>query len=126
MNKKLGFTIVELLVVSTILALLAAMGMVSYASASRNSRNAKRQSDLEQVRAAMELYRSDNSAYPSDTDFVGLVQTLQDDQYITSNISDPKPAPYTQYSLNLPGACTNYQLCAELEPNAQAHCVCNP
>lgn len=59
-----GFTLLELLVTATLIAVLTIIGIVSYASVNKRSRDAKRRSDLEQMRSALEMYRSDNSQYP--------------------------------------------------------------
>ena len=63
-KKQKGFTMVELLVVVTIIAVLTAVGAVSYGSTAKKSRDAKRTSDIEAIRTALELYRSDEGEYP--------------------------------------------------------------
>lgn len=60
-----GFTLLELLVTVTIIAVLTVIGVVSFAQVNKRSRDVKRKSDLEQIRSALEMYRSDNGAYPS-------------------------------------------------------------
>lgn len=62
--KKRGFTLIEILVAATLIALLASIGIVSYASVTKRSRDSKRKSDVEQLRTALEMYRADYSAYP--------------------------------------------------------------
>jgi prepilin-type N-terminal cleavage/methylation domain-containing protein len=59
-----GFTLVELLVVIAIIGLLSTLAVVSLNSARTKARDARRQSDLKQVSTAMELYNSENNAYP--------------------------------------------------------------
>jgi len=133
-KKKKGFTLVEMLVAATIAALLAAVGLVSYRTANRNARDARRKADLEQVRAAMELARIDNGAYPSGSNFVSVVGGLVSDGYLSNaNIEDPRNVlPYV-YTFKSPpggecGAPKSYSLCAELEndPDDSTYCVCNP
>lgn len=62
--KKHGFTLIEILVAATLIALLASVGIVSYSSVTRRSRDSKRKSDIEQLRTALEMYRADYSSYP--------------------------------------------------------------
>ena len=46
-----GFTLIEVLVAATILAVLAAGAIVSYTSVNQKSRDSRRMSDVEQVRS---------------------------------------------------------------------------
>ncbi|NCS87105.1 MAG: prepilin-type N-terminal cleavage/methylation domain-containing protein, partial [Candidatus Pacebacteria bacterium] len=64
-NKKKGFTLIELLVVATIITILSAIGLVSFVNAGKGARDAKRKADLETVRQALVLRRSDLGNYPS-------------------------------------------------------------
>src|SRR3989344_808495 len=59
-----GFTLIELLIVITIIGILMALAIASYAKARASARDAKRQSDLEQIRSALEIYRADHGFYP--------------------------------------------------------------
>lgn len=60
-----GFTLMELLVVMGIIVLLMGVGIVSYTSTNKKARDAKRKADIESIRSALELYRSDQGRYPS-------------------------------------------------------------
>lgn len=60
-----AFTLVELLVVIAIIGLLSSVAVVALSGAGVNARNAKRKADLVQISKALELYYSDNGAYPS-------------------------------------------------------------
>ena len=64
MNKK-GFTLIELLVVIAIIGLLSTLAVVALGSARVKARDSKRVSDLKQVQTALELYYTDNNAYPA-------------------------------------------------------------
>ena len=64
--KEKGFTFVEIMVTAAIIAVLAAVGMVSYANANKKVRDGRRKADLEQIRVALEMYKSDSAVYPDD------------------------------------------------------------
>lgn len=63
-NKK-GFTLIELLVVIAIIGLLSTLAVVALSSARTRARDSKRVADMKQLQTAMELYYSDNAAYPT-------------------------------------------------------------
>jgi len=122
-TKTFGFTLVEILVVATIVALLAAGGVVSYSQFGKQSRDARRKADIEQVRAALEMYKSNNvsSSYPTaalglDTLVTGTIK------YLNAIPLDPKTnATYITYT-PLPNGCngsttvcTNYTLTGALD-----------
>lgn len=63
MNKK-GFTLIELLVVIAIIGLLSTLAVVALGSARTKARDSKRLGDLRQLQTALELYYTDQNAYP--------------------------------------------------------------
>lgn len=63
--KKFGFTLIELLVVIAIIAILISVGAVSYTRSLKISRDSKRKTDVEQIRQALETYRSELGIYPA-------------------------------------------------------------
>jgi len=105
MKNKKGFTLVELLVVMTIIMVLTVVGMINYGNANKKSRDAKRKSDLESVRVALEMYRQDNGSYPADED------VLVDD-YIKELPEDPQ-FPTKSYTYVI--SDYEYTLSADLE-----------
>ncbi|MBI2404699.1 prepilin-type N-terminal cleavage/methylation domain-containing protein [Candidatus Gottesmanbacteria bacterium] len=118
---KKGFTLIEVLVVATIIGVLTAVAVTSYTSVNKRSRDSKRRSDLEQLRSALEMYRSDNSYYPpvDVTGFgnVGDLTSYLVPSYMPGIPSDPSTTQaYYYYATNQSG--TNYYgycLCAKLE-----------
>lgn len=64
--KRSGFTLIEILVTVTIIAVLLSIAAVSYRSINQRSRDARRKSDVEQLRSSLEMYRTDNGSYPTD------------------------------------------------------------
>ena len=63
--RKLGFTMVELILVISIIGVLATIAVTSYSEARQQARDDIRISQLEQLRMAIELYKSENGVYPS-------------------------------------------------------------
>jgi prepilin-type N-terminal cleavage/methylation domain-containing protein len=63
-NKKQGFTLIELMVVIAIISLLTSITLVALNSSRGKGRDAARRHNLQQVQLAIELYFSDNNAYP--------------------------------------------------------------
>jgi prepilin-type N-terminal cleavage/methylation domain-containing protein len=62
---KLGFTLIELMVVIMILGILATIGLVIFSSAQVRGRDAQRKSDLKQISSALEIYYNDYETYPA-------------------------------------------------------------
>lgn len=60
-----GFTVVELMVVVSIIGILSTVTYASFSQAQKKSRIAKRVSDLKQMQVALEYYYAVNKSYPS-------------------------------------------------------------
>lgn len=60
-----GFTLVELLVTITIIGILASIGLNTFTSAQKKSRDAKRKAYLRQITDALEAYHNDKNEYPA-------------------------------------------------------------
>lgn len=93
MRKQRGFTFIELLVVVTISALLMGAAMVGYSSITRRSRDTRRRTDIETIRAALELYRSENGSYPLSVNEGGTIGTGEV-TYLNPVPGDPKDGSY--------------------------------
>ena len=63
-----GFTLIELLVVIAIIGLLSTLAVVALGTARSKARDAKRIADVKSVQNALEMYFSDQNAYPTTTD----------------------------------------------------------
>lgn len=69
MKRNRGFTLIELLVVMSIIALLLTIGLSFYGNAQRATRDAKRRGDLDAIRKALEIYRTERGNYAIATTF---------------------------------------------------------
>lgn len=95
-----GFTLVELLVVISIIAILASVVTVNVSSSRQKARDAKRTADLLAVQSALELYYADNKSYPSAADFKKIKDIVELNTYLTTMPQDPlvsKPDFVYQY-----------------------------
>jgi len=109
MKIKKGFTLFELLVSISIIALLVAIASVSYGAAQRKARDSRRTEDLNGIQKALEQYYSSNAySYPlaSGGVPVGIAPT-----YLQNWPKDPKTSLDYTY---VPGAGT-YCVCIALE-----------
>lgn len=66
-----GFTIIELLVVISIISLLSSITLVSVNNARIKARDTKRLADLRQLQTALEIYFDTHSSYPPQPDTSG-------------------------------------------------------
>jgi len=60
-----GFTLFELLVTISIIAVLTAVAVVSYGGLNKKTRDSRRMADLEKIRISLEAARQIGSTYPS-------------------------------------------------------------
>lgn len=121
-----GFTLIELLVAATIIAVLTTIGIVSFRSTNLRARDGKRKADLEQVRAALELYRSDDSAgagkYPAGN-FSAMTTTVKAAKYLSDPLpQDPRNDASSGYiyTYSTPANTATYCLCGRLETTPAA------
>ncbi len=63
-KQKRGFTLVELMVVISVIGILASIVYANFGSARGGARDDIRKSSLEEVRLALELYKAQNGSYP--------------------------------------------------------------
>lgn len=130
-----GFTLVELLIVITIIAILSAFGLINYLEVLKQGRDTKRQSDLKTIQSALEQYHADNHFYPDDITFGSPLTsnigrslpsaTPTPKIYLRTVPSDPQQPPNYCYKA-LPDSpvvcdnepdrkCVSYELFAKLE-----------
>jgi general secretion pathway protein G len=77
-----GFTLVELLIVISLISILAAMGLVQYRNSVVASKEAVLHTDLFRMRDAIDQYYADKGKYPSSLDSLvseGYLRKLPED-----------------------------------------------
>lgn len=101
-----GFSLIELLVVISIMALLMALAAVSFSSAQRKGRDAKRRADMQAIQKGFEQYFADNNTYAACNTMGGSVT------YFPAGLpSDPSPSQSYSSSCSVSAYC----YCARLE-----------
>ena len=108
-----SFTLIEILVVITLVGLISAGISASYSQFLKQSRDARRKSDVENVRAALEMYRSNDPSgyYPN-----ALSTLVGPTVYIKEIPKDPKSnLIYPTYTPTCTIGCTTYTLKATLD-----------
>ena len=78
-----GFTMIELLVVMTLIVILATMGMTQYKTSQVYAREAVLKEDLFRMRDAIDQYYADKGQYPS------TIDALVSDGYLRKVPEDP-------------------------------------
>ena len=64
LNALRGFSLIEMLVVITIISILLASGTYSYTSSQKKGRDGRRKAELKSVQQALEIYYQQNGQYP--------------------------------------------------------------
>src|SRR5687767_8611562 len=78
-----GFTLIELMVVMTVIVVLASMGMVGYRNSVRRAEEAVLKENLFRMRDAMDQFYADKNKWPSD------LSELVSEGYIREIPEDP-------------------------------------
>lgn len=132
----LGFTLIELLIVMAIIGILSTISLFALQGTRESARDARRKADLETIRSALELYRSDCHEYVTqatveDVDTVFGTQLSDGDGsctgangnvYLEEISTDPASDREYRY-FSETGA--SYILCAGLEDDALAAVDCD-
>lgn len=121
--KQKGFTLIELLVVIAIIGILAGFIIASFNSAQEKARDSQRKSDLDALKKALELAKTDSKGgayYPAD-----LTPANLEPNYILKIPTDPAKTDcgqgvgnycYYRYPTGcVADQCTSYRLIARLE-----------
>ena len=87
----IGFTLVELLVVISVIGILASIVLVSFTGSQKQARDTQRKSDVKQYQLALENFANKGSGlYPRRNSSVSADTTLCADLGLTTCPSDPR------------------------------------
>lgn len=115
--KKQGFTLIELIVSVTIIAVITVLAVVNFGGTSKRARDSRRMADLEKIRVALEQVRQVGSSYPS---VAGKVPTGLTPDYLQTWPTDPKDSTYGYCYLPANPRYT-YRLYARVEDTSNAN-----
>lgn len=136
--KRAAFTLVELLVVISIIGILSTVAVVATDSARRQALDARRKADLVQLAKAIEMYNYDNGDLPMNT--VGFCFAISNPNgwgdtfkaqlapYMANIPKDPAPInmakayDYIFYSIDNK---TKYSLCTNLGDGSGGFSMCS-
>lgn len=111
-----GFTLLELLVVISIIGILMGIGSVSFSTAQKKGRDSRRQGDMKAIQKALEECYSVDTKYPAAAPF-GSDLTCTAGQTTMNQVPyDPKNTGTYVYTYTKDAnPATAYCLCAKLE-----------
>ncbi len=119
-GKKTAFTLVELLVTISIIAIVLTVASVSFSGIRKNSKDAKRINTVKQIQFALELYRRDIGTYPLTLTFNSSLKnpSSTDIIYLKKIPSNPRPesneiCPEAEYSYQSNGQLYYLEFCLE-------------
>lgn len=116
-NASNGFTLLELLVAIGIIVVIVSMGFVSYSTAQKTARDAKRKSDLKAIQNSLEQYYSVcGYQYPNPA-AGNAVPTIICTTPPTADILTETPKdPLTGSDYSMTGGSSSYSICGPNTP----------
>jgi len=118
-----GFTLVEMLVVVSIIAILSSVFLVGLSGFRKSAYDARRLSDLQKVQTYLEMYFNKHQSYPTNiSDWAALENALSDSDTGVGINSLPKdPSGNMPYYYGVDSTGQSYLLGAKVSSGASAY-----
>lgn len=113
-KQKTGFTMIEMLIIVTIVGIFATLGVVALQSSQTRSRDAERKADLEKIKVALEEYYNDNGCYPPEGTFDSCGSDAMS-PYLAAIPCDPRSGEPYLYEPLAGATCSGYRMFGVLE-----------
>jgi prepilin-type N-terminal cleavage/methylation domain-containing protein len=110
--KNKGFTLIELLIVVAIIGLLTSIVSVALNTSRMRARDARRVSDMKQIKAGLDLYFQSGSGYPTEATWAANVGKML--QCGTDNTLVVPHDPLPTYSYTYAGVAPTYSGCGDI------------
>lgn len=127
MKQRLGFTIVEIIVVITAIAILASIGMVSYSSMQVRARDSERVADIDTMAGGLESYYERFGKYPDQATITGSTFIATELRVSESALTTPNAgsvsAPVYSYIWGASANATQYGYIAYRDTGTTNQCT---
>jgi len=120
-----GFTLIELMVAISIVAILATIGLVMYNKAQQSARDSKRIGDLQEIQKALEQYYATNNKYPGTNGDTNTLSATA--SYFQNGVvpTDPLNNATYSYSYITCSTANKYLICAKALEGGCTSSRCN-
>lgn len=108
LKKYSGFTLLEILVVISIIGILIAIGSAAFTTAQKKGRDARRRADIKQYQSAFEQYYSEANTYAA-------CATMENANFVSGAPTDPKTGSAYDCTVDSAVSPTGYCVCATLD-----------
>lgn len=128
-NKQYGFTLIEILIVVVILSILAITVVPQFLDQPAKARVARAQSDVQELKTALSMYKLDNFSYPSTAQGLNALISKPSGQPLAKNwktggymermIKDPWGNEYQYLNPGNHGAIDIYSMGRDGQPGGE-------
>lgn len=128
---KKGFTLIEILIVISIIGILSSLLLSNLQDARARARDTQRKNDLKQVKTALRMYYNDNQQYPDDDGSGNISCCAWGNPFIVSGATymkalpqDPLGSNYSYYYDRVNSDSFNLYACLENKSDSSGGSDC--